>query len=685
VIDLAQVQATEARYGGRTESRDRGRKAAAEGRVLDIDAPDRIARRLERLAPGPTVAANVAQPAELVDTDLVVLERLIGTNDLVGAMFLARGAAAARSVARIVIRSRPEVVEGFGTGFLVAPTLLMTNNHVLGDSTTALHSEAEFDFQVGLDGAVGPSVSFALEPGTFFFTDAALDFTVVAVAAHAGGRSLAEFGWNPLIEAEGKIILHELLNIVQHPNGEPKQLAARANRLVDVLEDFLHYETDTAPGSSGSPVFNDQWEVVGLHHSGVPRRDAEGRILSRAGVPWNRSMGEAAIDWIANEGVRVSRICRRLRSLTLSGTQAELRDGLLAAPNPPEAVDVPIPPTPAATAGGTRSSADAYEATITLPLEITVRLASPPTASPSVVSSVPAVVALQPPAPESQDARDALVRLAEARRAPYYDEVADGAARTSYYRGIASDASGEALFRALAELVAATHLTRPRYRPAVELYPAVDLQPDGQLKSIYTGETFAPERLILEDLRTEQRRHQAMELRRAEMALGSEAFTALDEELEAALPFNCEHVVPQSWFEKAEPMRGDLHHLFTCQMECNSFRGNTPFFDFSDFGEVVRQRCGKHEQNRFEPSVGKGEAARATFYFLVRYPGAINRDTTEIEAERLPVLLEWHESFPVSLYERHRNAQIHARQGNRNPFIDNPHWAAKTPLIRGLG
>ena len=65
------------------------------------------------------------------------------------------------------------------------------------------------------------------------------------------------------------MIKGEYVNIVQHPNGEPKQLALRENQLVDVLENFLHYQTDTAPGSSGSPVFSDEWEVVALHHSGV--------------------------------------------------------------------------------------------------------------------------------------------------------------------------------------------------------------------------------------------------------------------------------------------------------------------------------------------------------------------------------------------------------------------------------
>jgi V8-like Glu-specific endopeptidase len=32
----------------------------------------------------------------------------------------------------------------------------------------------------------------------------------------------------------------------------------------------VQYTTDTLPGSSGSPVFNDNWEVVALHHAGGP-------------------------------------------------------------------------------------------------------------------------------------------------------------------------------------------------------------------------------------------------------------------------------------------------------------------------------------------------------------------------------------------------------------------------------
>ena len=43
----------------------------------------------------------------------------------------------------------------------------------------------------------------------------------------------------------------------------------------------------------------------------------------------------------------------------------------------------------------------------------------------------------------------------------------------------------------------------------------------------------------------------------------------------------------------------------------------------------------------------------------------------------IATLLQWHEAEPVSEYERHRNAAIFERQGNRNPLIDHPEWASR--------
>ncbi len=72
------------------------------------------------------------------------------------------------------------------------------------------------------------------------------------------GEALASFPWNGLIAESGKALATEPVNIVQHPNGEPKQVVLRQNRVLDVFDRFVHYTADTSPGSSGSPVYNDQ-------------------------------------------------------------------------------------------------------------------------------------------------------------------------------------------------------------------------------------------------------------------------------------------------------------------------------------------------------------------------------------------------------------------------------------------
>ena len=79
---------------------------------------------------------------------------------------------------------------------------------------------------------------------------------------------------------------------------------------------FLQYTTDTLPGSSGSPAFNKDWEVVALHHSGVPEVK-NGQILTITGSPWMKGMPDSDIHWIANEGVRTSKLCDALISATV--------------------------------------------------------------------------------------------------------------------------------------------------------------------------------------------------------------------------------------------------------------------------------------------------------------------------------------------------------------------------------
>lgn len=698
-IDMQLLQETERRYEQRHAARAEHQRKMQDGSLLQVDTPERIAKRMQRLAQHTPAKALAVTGTELLG-DGVAFERVLGQNDLMSIIYLERGLLVARSVGRVRIRNAAGATRGFGTGSLVSPRLLLTNNHVLGSAQEAANSQIEFNFQERLSGAPVAATVFALDPATFFLTDAALDYTLVAVRPQSlDGVALQDFGWNRLIEEEGKAILGEALNIIQHPNGEPKQLALRENLLVDVLDNFLHYKTDTAPGSSGSPVFNDQWEVVALHHSGVPRRDANGRLLTKDGKLWRPEMGETRIDWIANEGARVSRLLRHLKAQSLASAQAQLRAELLEAVPPTESQTV-ARSAPAAVAAVAPASLENGVATWTIPLQISVRLGEaslPGGNAPAPSVTAPVVTApVVPPSPADSPGTDddelqaALATFREASTKPYYSKTKDAQDAATYYSGLANPQtlSKSAFYQQLGKLVRDTHKNKFPYKPAVHLYPWIDLQPNLKIRSIYSQLEFAPEVIIREDFQIEADRAERLEALRSREANLTEAQLVIEADaLEAALPFNCEHVVPQSWFNKKEPMRGDLHHLFACETNCNSFRSNIPYFDFPDFEEAIREDCGKRDDagTKFEPTGGKGAVARAVLYFLLRYPKEINQTVNEYKAERLETLIKWHKAFPVGRYELHRNAAIFEKQGNRNPLIDHPEWVDEIDFTQGLG
>src|SRR5919106_792441 len=141
----------------------------------------------------------------------------------------------------------------------------------------------------------------------------------------------------------------------------------------------------------------------------------------------------------------------------------------------------------------------------------------------------------------------ALAELEAARAEPYYDEAADRSARERYYDALEAT-DGEPLRAAVAERLERTHDPRPAYKPMQWVYPRVDLHPDGVLRSIYSGRTFSPEELIQADAAVERARTKRMlEFNLRETALGPRELRAAAAEVEEALPYNCEHVVCQSW------------------------------------------------------------------------------------------------------------------------------------------
>lgn len=290
-----------------------------------VAAPARLLPRLQRMAE----SGGAISPRDL--------ERIIGpSSELLDLNYLRRGLLAARPVCRIEVKASAFDGGGYGTGFLVGPRLLLTNHHVLPDDAAAHRSKADFDFELDLYGMRQTPVRFAFEPETGFWTDPVLDYTLVALSltSEGGGKPLESYGFLRLNPRTGKAEVGESVSIVGHPSGEPKQVALRDNKVLAIGtqpgqsgDDFLWYETDTLGGNSGSPVFNDQWQVVALHHAGVPalkqeggetyyrlRRDDDARQPRWVRQKDTADYGEDAFLWIANEGVRISSIARALEA-----------------------------------------------------------------------------------------------------------------------------------------------------------------------------------------------------------------------------------------------------------------------------------------------------------------------------------------------------------------------------------
>src|SRR5215218_4759367 len=359
-----QREAAASRVAERTgRRREHAAALAGPGGLAAADTPQRVAKRVDRLARyyGDPAVGNGAGPEKL-------LEKIILTADFVGARYLDAGVAAARAVGRVRIRDANGRDVGFGTGSLVSPALLLTNHHVLPDADTAGASVVELNFQGGVDGRPLQVTVLPLDPDRFFLADDERDFALVAVRATAA--ELAPFGFNRLIEAEGKAIIGEFVTIVQHPRGEKKQVALRENKIVDIPERFLHYTADTEPGSSGSLAFNDQWEPVALHHASVPAPE------------------HSELDGFVNEGIRISRIVKFVEEAPLAPERRALADAIFAPGGEAAAVvpDAPAPaPPPVAPVAQPRG-----ELTITVPLEITVRVGDVgSTAQPEAISIDP--------------------------------------------------------------------------------------------------------------------------------------------------------------------------------------------------------------------------------------------------------------------------------------------------------
>ena len=244
----------------------------------------RLVARRARTVLGREVALLIAEPARRALEKEIQLEVVNLSADFLPARFLRDGSVRAEAVCRITVPVSATKVSR-GTGFLIGNGLVMTNNHIIKTKEQGRKAFAEFAFE-----DQGETITVSFRPDQFFITDAGLDFTVIACETTGieGDIEPIKLLRNPAVVSR-----EEPVNIIQHPDGRPKEVAIHNNKVIRVQDKVIRYETDTEPGSSGSPVFNNDWELVALHHAGIELQGGRAE----------------------NEGVRISAIISHVQSL----------------------------------------------------------------------------------------------------------------------------------------------------------------------------------------------------------------------------------------------------------------------------------------------------------------------------------------------------------------------------------
>jgi V8-like Glu-specific endopeptidase len=189
--------------------------------------------------------------------------------------FLMQAIDRAAAVCRVEIPGKQRM----GTGFLIAPGLLITNYHVLqhpdvpGDD---LHQNAKdvtlrFGFITNAKGesVVGHPFKLADDPIRAASPVAELDYVLLQVEESVKTAD----GIKPLFYQPPASSTDKALNIIQHPGGETLKLALSSNGLTGIYAETsrIQYVSRATLGSSGAPCFNGRWELVALHHAQVPK------------------------------------------------------------------------------------------------------------------------------------------------------------------------------------------------------------------------------------------------------------------------------------------------------------------------------------------------------------------------------------------------------------------------------
>jgi V8-like Glu-specific endopeptidase len=227
--------------------------------------------------PPPPPATPDTVPATTPPQDRQDLERVI--NKLGG--FIDPGGLAPNQWPVCRIEFANHAPEAQGTGFLLGPSTVMTNHHVMkpvfDGNVAAADVVFRFDYRTMEDGSAGDGQTYRLaaDQPDWRITDSPidqLDYALLRIKGAPGSDPVAGKPGGPsrkyLTPKTHDFQAGENIIIIQHPNGERMKFAL--DRLGAVFADRLAYLTNTDYGSSGSPCFTNTWDLVALHEGFFP-------------------------------------------------------------------------------------------------------------------------------------------------------------------------------------------------------------------------------------------------------------------------------------------------------------------------------------------------------------------------------------------------------------------------------
>lgn len=187
-------------------------------------------------------------------------------------------------LSRCLAIARIDTIHGrhVGSAFLVDPQdfapgeqgpLLLTNHHVIsrdGHSHSIAPEAAVAHFEITNPGR--DSGSLRLKVLSIVASNEAVDATLVRIAPLPPGALATPCPLTPAPAAWSSRPRHRIY-VIGYPSAEGLSFSIHDSQWVEAPSPYLHYRTPTKGGSSGSPLFDeDYWTLVGMHRGSLPER-----------------------------------------------------------------------------------------------------------------------------------------------------------------------------------------------------------------------------------------------------------------------------------------------------------------------------------------------------------------------------------------------------------------------------